>query len=120
MQSAKDVWQQQEERRLNRMAAMKPIIAQIQAKIKIQATHNSAAPYILYEVPTFVFGYPLYKLTEALDFLIGEYSKAGYQVWVVDKKYLMISWIKTPAKSFREIDKPVLTTNYRPQAYDNI
>lgn len=113
---ARDVWDEQEDRRVNRMAAMGPVITQIQAKIKQQAIHNTNAPYILYEVPTFVFGYPLYSLKEALDFLVSEFAKAGYWVWVVDQKYLFISWIK-PVKT-KDLGKPILATNYRPQIYD--
>ena len=116
MLKARDVWDEQEQRRQNRMAAMTPVMAQIQAKIRTHAAHHSNAPYIVYEVPTYVFGYPLFKLNEALEFLVKEYSTAGYWVWIVETKYLMISWIK-PVKT-RDIGKPILATNYRPQVYD--
>ena len=116
MLRARDVWDEQEERKSNRMAAMAPVIAQIQAKIRQQAIHNSNAPYILYEVPTYVFGYPLFSLKEAIEFLTTEFARAGYWVWVVDTKYLFISWLK-PIKS-RDMGRPILTTNYRPSVYD--
>ena len=116
MLKAREVWSEQESRRLNRMAAMTPVMTQIQAKIRQQAIHNTNAPYIIYEVPTFVFGYPLYSLKEALDFLIKEYSSSGYWVWIVEQKYLLISWIK-PIKT-RDVGRPMLATNYRPQVYD--
>lgn len=116
MMRARDVWDEQEQRKSNRMAAMIPVIAQIEAKVKQQAIHNSRAPYILYEVPTFVFGYPLYSLKEAIEFLVSEFAKAGYWVWVVDEKYLFISWMK-PVKT-RDLGRPILVTNYRPQVYD--
>jgi len=116
MLRARDVWNEQEQRRENRMAAMNPVIAQIQAKIRQQAIHNSNAPYVIYEVPTFVFGYPLFSLKEAIEFLYKEYSNAGYWVWIVESKYLVISWLK-PVKT-RDLGKPILATNYRPQVYD--
>ena len=116
MLRATDVLQEQQQRRDNRMAAMTPVIAQIQAKIRQQAIHNTNAPYILYDVPTYVFGYPLFSLKEALEYLVGEFSKAGYWVWVVESKYLFISWVK--AVKSRDGGKPILTTNYRPQVYD--
>ena len=97
------------------MAAMTPIISQIQALIRRQAVHNSDAPYIIYPVPTYVFGYPLFSLKEALDHLVSEFSKAGYWVWVVEQKNLLISWIK-PVKT-RDGNKQILATNYRPQIY---
>ena len=112
---ATDVLQEQQQRRENRMAAMTPVISQIQAKIRQQAIHNANAPYILYDVPTYVFGYPLFSLKEALEFLVTEFSKAGYWIWIVDGKYLFISWMK--AVKSRD-GKPILTTNYRPQVYD--
>jgi hypothetical protein len=115
MLRARDVWDEQEERRANRMAAMTPIIAQIQAIIRRQAVHNSDAPYIIYPVPTYVFGYPLFSLKEALDHLVAEFSKAGYWVWVVEQKNLLISWIK-PVKT-RDGNRAILATNYRPQIY---
>jgi len=117
MLKAREVWNEQEGRRLNRMAAMGPVMTQIQAKIRQQAVHNTNAPYIVYEVPTFVFGYPLYTLSEALEFLVKEYFAAGYWVWVVDQKYLLISWIK-PVKT-KDLGKPILATNYRPMVYDD-
>jgi hypothetical protein len=116
MLKAREVWNEQEGRRLNRMAAMMPVMTQIQAKIKQQAIHNTNAPYIVYEVPSFVFGYPLYRISEALEFLVKEYMSAGYWIWIVENKYLLISWIK-PIKT-KELGKPILATNYRPQVYD--
>jgi hypothetical protein len=116
MLRARDVWNEQEQRRENRMAAMNPVIAQIQAKIRQQAIHNSNSPYIIFEVPNFVFGYPLFTLKEAIDFLYGEFSSAGYWVWIVEGKYLVISWLK-PVKT-RDLGRPILATNYRPQVYD--
>lgn len=116
MLKARDIWDEQEERRSNRMGAMVPVIAQIQAKIRQQAIHNTNAPYILYEVPTYVFGYPLFSLKEALDYLVNEFARAGYWIWIVDAKYLFISWMK-PVKT-RDLGKPILATNYRPQVYD--
>jgi hypothetical protein len=118
MLRARDVWEEQEQRKQNRMAAMIPVIAQIQAKIKTQAIHNTNAPYILYEVPTYVFGYPLFSLKDAIEFLSTEFIKAGYWVWIVDSKFLFISWIK-PVKT-RDGGKPMLVTNYRPQVYDAV
>jgi hypothetical protein len=116
MLKANEVWQQQEKRRLNRMAAMSPVMSQIQTKIRQQAVHNVGAPYILYEPPSFVFGYPLYTMSEALEFLVKTYMAAGYWVWIVENKYLLISWMK-PVKT-KDIGKPMLATNYRPQVYD--
>lgn len=116
MLRAREVWDEQEERKVYKMGAMRPVMAQIEQKIRQQAITNTNAPYILFEVPSFVFGYPLFNFKDAVEFLMGELFKAGYWVWNVEEKYLFISWMK-PVKS-RDMGKPILTTNYRPAIYD--
>lgn len=116
MLRANEVLNEQEERKYARMAAMRPVLSQIEMKVRQQAIHSANSPYILFEVPSFVFGYPLYTMKEAMEFLMAELLRAGYWVWNVDEKYLFISWLK-PVKS-RDMGRPILTTNYRPSVYD--
>ena len=117
MLKARDVWDEQEARREQRMAAMRPVLAQLYAKIRKQAIHAPTAPYVLFEIPTYVFGYPIFQLTEARDYLTKTLEQSGYLVWVVDEKYLLISWVKT-APSRSGAYRPPIVTNYRPQVYD--
>ncbi len=117
MLKARDVWDEQEARKEQRMAAMRPVLAQLYAKIRKQAIHAPNAPYVVFEIPEYVFGYPIYQMSEARDYLMKTLQTSGYMVWVVDVKYLFISWMKTTgnkASSYR----PPITTNYRPQVYD--
>ena len=116
MMKAREVWDEQEEHRLYKMAAMKPVLAQIEGKVRQQAIVNANAPYILFEVPSFVFGYPLFNYADAIKYLTDELLKAGFWVWHVEEKYLFISWLK-PVR-VRDAGKSILTTNYRPQIYD--
>lgn len=116
MLPARNVWDEQEARRERRMGAMRTVLGDIQRKIRQQAIHDPRAPYILFEVPPYVFGHPLYRLTEARDYLMNTLTTAGYYVWCVDEKYLLISWMKIGGG--RNPQRPVLTTNYRPQVYD--
>ncbi len=116
MWSARDVWNEQEMRREKRMSAMRPVLGQIQQKIRQQAIHDAMAPYIVFEVPAYVFGYPIYRMEEARDYLMKNLQEAKYNVWVVDEKYLLISWIRL--ENGKAPVRPVLTTNYRPQVYD--
>jgi hypothetical protein len=113
---ARDVWDEQEEHKIYKLSAMKSILAQIEGKIREQAIRNSNAPYILFEVPSFVFGYPLFNFKDAVNYLLNELLKAGFWVWNVEEKYLFISWLR-PVKT-RDLGKTILTTNYRPQAYN--
>jgi hypothetical protein len=117
MMRANEVLSEQEQIKQARMGAMRPIITQIEHKIREQAIHNMNAPYILYEVPSFIFGYPLYSMKDAIDWLMNEILRGGYWVWNVNETYLLISWLK-PVKT-KDIGRPVLTTNYRPMPYDS-
>lgn len=53
---------------------------------------------------------------EAREFLVTEFAKAGYWIWVVDEKFLFISWMK-PVKT-KDLGRPILATNYRPMVYE--
>ena len=116
MLKARDVWEEQEARREQRMAAMRPVLAQLYAKIRRHAIHSPNAPYVVFEIPTYVFGYPIFQLSEARDYLLHVLQTSGYQVWVVDEKYLFVSWMKTSTRTANY--RPPLVTNYRPQVYD--
>ena len=118
MLRAREVWDEQEARKEQRMSAMRPVLAQLYAKIRKQAIHSPNAPYVLFEIPAYVFGYPLFQLTEAREYLTNTLQTTGYLVWVVDEKYLLVSWLKTATG--RASYRPPLTTNYRPQVYDPV
>lgn len=116
MLKARDVWEEQEARKEQRMAAMRPVLAQLYAKIRKQAIHSPNAPYVIFEIPSYVFGYPIFQLSEARDYLTHVLQTSGYMVWVVDEKYLLVSWMKT-AGGKASTYRPPLVTNYRPQVY---
>lgn len=117
MLKARDVWDEQESRKEQRMSAMRPVLAQLYAKIRKHAIHSPNAPYVLFEIPSYVFGYPIFQLTEARDYLMKTLEHSGYLVWVVDEKFLLVSWVKTTAGKANAY-RPPIVTNYRPQVYD--
>jgi hypothetical protein len=119
MLKAKDVLEEQEYRREKRMAAMRPVLSQIFGQIKKQSIHSPDAPYIVFEIPTYVFGYPIFQLSEAREYLFKTLEESGFLVWVIDEKYLLISWVKRTGGT-KASYRPQLTTNYRPQVYDPV
>jgi hypothetical protein len=116
MLKAREVWEEQEDRRERRMQAMRPVLSQLYGQIRKQAIHAPNAPYVVFEVPGYVFGYPLFKLSEARDYIMKVLTEGGYMAWVVDEKYILISWMKVNGKTASH--RPPLLTNYRPQVYD--
>jgi hypothetical protein len=117
MLKAREVWDEQESRREQRMAAMRPVLAQLYAKIRKHAIHSPNAPYVVFEIPSYVFGYPLFQLVEAREYLMKTLQTSGYVVWVVDEKYLFVSWMKQ-ATGKANAYRPPIVPNYRPQVYD--
>ena len=115
--NAKEVWQETEDRKEKRMMAMRPALSQLYGQIRKQATHAPNAPYIVFEIPGYVFGYPLFQMSEAREYIMNTLSQGGYMVWVIDDKYLLISWMKTAGGKLSQ-HRPPLLTNYRPNAYD--
>lgn len=116
MLKARDVVQEQENQRERRMSAMRPVLAQLYAQIKKQAIHSPDAPYTIFEIPKFVFGYPLFKLSEAREYLMTTLTESGFSVWPVNNDYLLVSWSRQQMNRGR----PSLLTNYRPQVYDPV
>ena len=116
MLRARDVWDEQELRREKRMSAMRPVLAQIHQRVRQQAIHDAHAPYIVFEVPSYIWGYPIYQHLEARDYLANQLTESGFQVWVVNEIYLLITWMRVAKPGTAQ--RHVLTTNYRPQVYD--
>ena len=51
MLKARDVWDEQEARKEQRMSAMRPVLAQLYGRIRKQAIHSPNAPYVVFEIP---------------------------------------------------------------------
>jgi hypothetical protein len=117
MLNARDVWNEQENRKEKRMGAMRPVLAQLFSLVKKQSIHDPSSPYVVFEIPGYVFGYPIYQLKEAREYLTKTLTEQGFLVWPVEEKYLVVSWMKQ--NSQRPTNRPpLLTTMYRPQVYD--
>jgi len=96
---------------------MRPVLSRLYGQIRKQAIVSKDAPYTVFEIPSFVFGYPLFQMSEAREYLIATLKEAGFQVWPVNEKYLLISWVKQNPKGLAA-HRPPLLVNYRPQVYD--
>lgn len=114
---ARDLWKQEEQRKTINMQAMKPVMANLSGQIKTHATTNPGAPYFAFEVPSFVFGYPLFDHREAILYVKETLEEQGFQVWTVGGGILFISWIPTPAPG-RTRAPPKAGPDYRPFVYN--
>ena len=115
MLRARDLWKQTEDQRSASMQAMRPVLSTLFAQVKTHAATNPAAPYMTFDVPSFVFGYPLYNHREAIDYIKETLEEQGFTVWVAYNGTLLISWMKS-GKARQTTKAP--TNDYRPFVYD--
>lgn len=116
MLRARDLWKQTEDQRTVNMQAMRPVLTTLMAQIKTHATTNPNAPYMTFDVPSFVFGYPLYNHREAIDYIKETLEEQGFTVWIAYTGTLMISWMR--AGKVRNTTAVKSTNDYRPFVYD--
>ena len=117
MLRARDLWKQTEDQRSVNMQAMRPVLTTLMAQIKTHATTNPSAPYMPFDVPSFVFGYPLYNHREAIDYIKETLEEQGFTVWVAYTGTLLISWMRS-GKVRQSSSKPASSSDYRPFVYD--
>lgn len=121
MLQAKELWKQEEERKAYRMRAMRPVLAGLFQSIKVHAQQNPGSPYFAFDVPSFVFGYPLYDHAEAIQYVKETLEEQGFQVWnATPPSVLMISWMKPEKQtpSAKQLRPPKSGPDYRPFVYD--
>ena len=118
MLRAKDLWKQEDERKTTKMQAMKPVMSNLFGQIKTHAALNPTSPYFAFDVPSFVFGYPLYDHEEATAFVRDVLVEQGFQVWIAGTCTLVISWLKPTASKTTAFRPPPVVPDYRPQVYD--
>jgi hypothetical protein len=118
MLQAKELWKQSDERKAHRMRAMRPVLANLFGTLKVHARTNPDSPYFAFDVPSFVFGYPLYDHNEAVEYIYETLVENGFQVWKTPPAVLFISWMKPAAKVVGP-RPPKPGPDYRPFVYDD-
>jgi hypothetical protein len=119
MLRAKDLWKQEDERKTAKMQAMRPVLSNLSSQLKTYAIQNPSAPYFVYDVPSFVFGYPLYDHREAVEYVRDALTEQGFQVWITQSLNLVISWIKPHGNGPKLVRPPKAGVDYRPFVYDD-
>ncbi len=98
---------------------MRPVLAGLFNSIKVHAQQNPGSPFYAFDVPSFVFGYPLYDHAEAIVYVKETLEEQGFQVWYIPEATLLISWMKPPPKSGGPKPPPPKPgPDYRPFVYD--
>jgi hypothetical protein len=118
MLKAGDLWKQVEQQNTIKMNAMKPVLANLFGQLKTHAATHPESPVFAFDVPSFVFGYPLFDHKQAIQYCKETLEERGFQVWITNST-LVISWIKPAKQSSRGFVPPVAGPSYRPFVYDD-
>lgn len=118
MLKANDLWKQTEQQHIVKMNAMKPVLANLFAQLKTHASCHPDSPVFAFDVPSFVFGYPLFDHKQAIQYCKETLEERGFQVWTTNST-LVISWIKPVKQSSKGFVPPTTGPSYRPFVYDD-
>lgn len=66
---------------------------------KIKKCDEIRVAYCVFDVPEYMFGYPLYNLNECIVYMLTELTKGGFQVQYLFPCTLIISWFTQSTKS---------------------
>lgn len=118
MLKAGDLWKQIEQQNTIKMNAMKPVLANLFAQLKTHAAIHPESPVFAFDVPSFVFGYPLFDHKQAIQYCKEILEERGFQVWITNST-LVISWIKPPKSQTKGFVPLSAGPSYRPFVYEN-
>lgn len=62
-------------------------------RIKTVSKQNPLIGYCLYIIPKFIYGIPLYNLSECVKYLFEKLTENGFKVYYTHPNLLIISWL---------------------------
>ena len=74
----------------NKINCYNKIYHLVSNKIKLIASTNKKSTW--YEIPFYIFGYPIYDVKDCSKFLIKKLKKNGFNVNFLDPNILLIDW----------------------------
>ena len=79
MLSAKEIANRERTRRNVRKETYRAILEQLCRKIRSNCDKGQRSAYL--EVPPFVLGYPPYNVAQAVEYIVRQLERLGYQVY---------------------------------------
>lgn len=81
----------QQEKDAKKIEAYKKIYYSIEKKISISSSMNLY--YTWFEVPEFILGFPLYNLSDCIDYIVQNLISNGFKAEHYNPNILLIKWI---------------------------
>lgn len=113
------LYHEQEEREKNKKEIYDSVLQKCHNKIRCSSKTNPYDQWCYFVIPKFIYGIPLYNLSECINYLVTHLSKNGFNTTYTHPNLLVITWFKseTAVKRNNKIvsDLPLKSVdNYKP------
>jgi hypothetical protein len=92
-----------------RISIYQKILERCHQKIKNAASNEQY--FVIYDVPHYIVGLPLYNLNNCIEYLISQLKENGFTIEHKLPKFLIISWY--PSKTTNSITHSITHTNHQ-------
>ena len=80
----------QEEKKKQEIQLYKVVLTDVENQINIYAKNDKVA--FLYQIPSFIFGYPIIDVPKTMEYIIGVLNHKGFIAIQVNPNVIYISW----------------------------
>jgi hypothetical protein len=98
MLSISDLHSEIEKRETRKSKIYESVLNKCQNRI-ITTNQKTNDCYCLYVVPTFMFGVPLYNMSDCIVHIMKDLTNKGFKLNYTHPNFLYISWIEKPTKN---------------------
>ena len=86
----KDLYSTINEKTIKRLEIFDGVLVKCHKRIKYNSSLEKT--YCFYQIPEFIIGTPLYKVTEMRTYIINSLKNNGFKIMYVEPNWLFISW----------------------------
>ena len=101
-----DLYERNQRRDQRQLSVFNKILNRINKRIHTTSQMKRNDKYIWYDVPTFIFGEPIYDQTDCIAYVVTKLAENGFYIKYVNPGKLFISWENwVPSYARQEIKK---------------
>lgn len=86
----KDLYSTINEKTIKRLEIYDNVLVKCHKRIKYNSSLERT--YCFYQIPEFIIGVPLYKVTEMRTYIINSLKNNGFKIMYIEPNWLFISW----------------------------
>lgn len=86
----KDLYSTINEKTIKRLEIYDNVLVKCHKRIKYNSSLEKT--YCFYQIPEFIIGVPLYKVTEMRTYIINSLKNNGFKIMYIEPNWLFISW----------------------------